>query len=273
MDIFDGVRIIGRWWFVAVPLLFVTILATVGATANFSPEYTTEASVLFVGPTVTENEQNEVERVNPLLNQSSALVTAAVVTSISIGGPEVAEILDNEGLSTDYDVGTEARSPILLLVVRADSDETATATALRMLELVERDVQLRQEAVDVPDNLRVSTSVIGLSPIGGADYGSRDRVRIALVVIGLGLSGAIVFGLEGLSRRRARQGTSASEPDVVEAAGDSRDEVAATGDAATDRTARREREVLDDDTGAGGVERSSTSSSESRSTSTGSRPG
>lgn len=205
MDIFEATRVILRWWFIAIPLFILTFVGAIVGTNGFPPEYTTNASILFVGPTVVETADNELEAVNPLLNQSSALTTAAVVTSLSIAGPQVADILSNEDLSTAYEVGTESRSPILLLQVRAESRELATATALRLVELVETDVRLRQDAANVPENQRVTTSLIGVAAVGGADYGSQTRARLALIAVGFVISGGIIFLLEGVSRRRANR--------------------------------------------------------------------
>ena len=205
MDVFDALRVIARWWFVALPMLVLSLVAAIVLSSGIAPEYQAEGSVLFVGPLVRESTTTpgETEAINPLLEQPSALTTAAVISSLSMSSPQVATILADEGLSTDYEVGVESRTPILLLLVRADSRDLATATALRLAELVDDDVRLRQEAADVPLDQRVTTNVIGLSAVGGADYGGRNRIRLAVFILGAGTSFGLAFLLEGLRNRRA----------------------------------------------------------------------
>ncbi len=45
--------------------------------------------------------------------------------------------------------------------------------------------------------------MIGLSAVGGADYGGRGRIRVAVFVLGAGASLGLAFLLEGLRNRRA----------------------------------------------------------------------
>lgn len=204
MDVFDAVRVIARWWFVTVPLLVLSLAAAIALSSGIAPEYLVEGSIIFQGPLVRDSTSNpgETELINPLLEQPAALTTVAVVASLSLSNPQVATILASEGLSTDYEVGTESRTPILLLLVRAGSRDVAIDTALRLAELVEDDVRLRQEAADVPTDERVTTNVIALSAVGGADYGGRNRIRLAVLVLGTGASFGLAFVLEGLRKKR-----------------------------------------------------------------------
>lgn len=220
MDFHDSVRIIGRWWFVTVPLVVLTVIATVVLTNGVQPEYQADGSILFVGPTTRESEDRpgETEPVNPLIEQPAALTTAAVVSALSMNSPQVADILAREGLSTNYEFGTEARTPILLFYTRASSRELATATALRLVELVSDDVQLQQEAAGVPADERVTTNLIGLSATGGADYGGRRRMQIVILVLGLGTAFGMAFLLEGIDRRRKSR-----RPEGATASSDGRD--------------------------------------------------
>jgi hypothetical protein len=205
MDIFDGLRVVLRWWFVTVPLLVISILGALLLTRNIQPEYTAEAAILFVGPSVREVEVDdtiEFESVNPLIEQPASLATAALVASLKATSPQIKNILADEGLSTDYETGVQDRTPVLLLLIRAQSEDVPIATALRLVDLIEQDIRTQQAAADIPPDQAVTISVIGLSSVGGADYGGRNRARIAMVAFGAGASFGAAFFLEGRRRRR-----------------------------------------------------------------------
>lgn len=226
MDIFDGARVVARWWFVALPIVVITAAASVLFTSGIQPEYTAEGSVLMLGPAVreSEDEPGEFDTLNPLIDQPSALETVAVVVALSIDGPEVRNILAAEGLSTAFALGTERGVPIILLETRADARNIALRTAERLAELIDEEVRLRQVAGDVPQSERVTTSVVQLGAVGGADFGGRTRVRILVGALGVGTAFGAAFLLEGLKRRRS-EAAEPSESTVVSVS--SADEVGA----------------------------------------------
>lgn len=209
MDILDGIRVLFRWWFVTIPMVAITVGAALVATGGYQPEYQAEGSLLFVGPIVTptDDEMSGSTAINPLLEQPAALTTTAVVSSLALQTPRVVGILASEGLSTDFDVGTETRLPILLIQTRAESRESATATALRLFELVDEDIDGRQAAANVPADQRVTTNIIGISAVGGADYGGRMRMRLVIGMLGLGATAGLAFVFDGIRRRRTNVGS------------------------------------------------------------------
>lgn len=211
MDIFDGLRVIGRWWFVTVPLALLALLLASFGTAGIDPEYAARGSVMLVSPGLPTGDDSDLT--NPLLFQSGALEVAAEVAALSANTPQVAQILSDEGLSTGYEVGTQNRTPIVLIETRGPTREVATNTAVRVVDLIQQDLRLRQDAAGAPDDQRITVEIISLSAIGGADYGGRNRVRVASAVVGLGLAFLTAFVLEGASRRRHM--TEGDEPDEM----------------------------------------------------------
>lgn len=205
MDIFDGVKVMLRWWFVVVALFAVTLAAAMSMTSDIQPEYRAEAAVLMVGPAVRESSSRpgEFESLNPLLDQPSVLATVALVVSLSVQGPQAEQILADEGLTASFEVGVERNAPIVLLETRAESRDVALRSAQGLAEIIDEEVRLRQDAADVPANERVTTSVIQLAAVGGADYEGRNRTRLLILGLGIGMTVAVVFLLEGYRRRRA----------------------------------------------------------------------
>lgn len=202
MDFFDLAKLMLRWRYVTVPLIVLTFVAAFTVSARAQPEFTAQGSLMLVGPTTSETTDGEVATANPLLSQNGALPTTAYVTALAATSPQVRTLLGGEGLSTTYDVAAESRLPIVLLEVRAPTREMATNTALRLVELIDEDLRLRQDAADIPNDQRVTADVIGISSAGGADYGGRTRLRIVIILFGLVATIGVAFGLEALRRHR-----------------------------------------------------------------------
>jgi len=207
VDLFDVTKLTFRWWYVTVPLLVLTLVSAAVVSARVQPEFTAEGSLIVVGPANAAPVDTDEEPVvvNPLLSQSGALPTTAYIAALAASSPQVARILAEEGLSTAYDVAAQTRLPIILLEARAQSRDVATNTALRLVELIDDDLRLRQEAADVPPDQRVTVDVIDVSSAGGGDYGGRTRLRIVIVLFGLLATVAAAFALEAARRRRSER--------------------------------------------------------------------
>lgn len=217
MDIFDAVRIVAKWWIVTIPVLVVGLAGALVLSGGIQPEFRAEAAVLLVGPTTNRSDGSD-EPVNPVLVQPAALTTAAEVAALSANTGQVRNLLASEGLSTRYEIGSQRGNPILIIEVRAQSREEATNTALRLVDVISDDLRLRQDAVDAPEDQRVTTSVIGLSAVGGADFGGRNRARLVLAMLAIGTAFGAAFLAEGLGRRPRRRTTRPGDDAVAEGA-------------------------------------------------------
>lgn len=211
MDFLDLAKLMYRWWFVTLPLVLLTLVSALIVSSRVQAEYTARGSINLVAPTVTFDE--EASTVNPLLSVNGALPTTAYVTALSATSPDVANLLASEGLSTSYDVAAQDRLPIILLETRAESREIATDTAERLVEIIDQDLQFKQDAAVVPAEDRVTAEVISVSIVGGADYGGRLRLRIAIIGFGLVATVGVAFLLESLSSRG--KATTVSTDEIV----------------------------------------------------------
>jgi len=219
MDFLDLAKLMYRWWFVTVPLVLLTFVLAFVVSSRIQPEYTAQGSMMLIAPSGPVEGAEDLQTVNPLLSANGALPTTAYVTALSATSPQVASLLASEGLSTSYDVAAQERLPIILLETRAESREVATDTALRLVELIDQDLQFRQDAAVVPQEERVTAEVISVAVVGGADYGGRARLQIAVVGLGLLTTVGVAFLLESLSRRRSTaSGSTQDEADQTEAA-------------------------------------------------------
>lgn len=219
MDFFDLAKLFLKWWFIVVPMVVLTLGVSLLLSDRVQPEFTASGSMILNGPSVSEQgdevDGDDANVSNPLVS-SGGLPTTAYVTALSVGSPQVASILADEGLATSYDVAAETRLPIIRFETRSGSREGATQTAIRLVELIEDDLSLRQEAAGVPAGERVTTEVIDIAAAGGGDYSGQNRFRIVVIALGLACTIAVVFLVESLSQRRRDRATDGENGDAPE---------------------------------------------------------
>lgn len=210
-------RILLRWSAIVLPLIGLSVYLAATQTSDIDPDYTAAVSVLLVGPnevrtTDFETGDVDIDPINPLNNLGGSLGTVATVTNISVSDDPTRQSLVDEGLTDAYAVWSESRSPIINIEVVDSDPDVALATTARLVDLIVADLKQRQDDLGAPDDERISGLLIDESTLSEPDFEGRDRVRIAIFVVGLGLSLATAFVLEGLSqlvrrsrsRRRAR---------------------------------------------------------------------
>lgn len=210
VGVFGIAGVLLKWWFVVLPLVGLSLFLAQTTTDSIQPEYTADVSMIVVGSSEVlaidpETGDIEIEDVNPLIALGTTLNTVASILALGMLDDAVLTTLDDEGLSTAVEVTVADRSPILTFEVTDRSREVAGDTADRMIELVQGDLERRQDELGAPDANRLFVQPIKTTTLGGADFGGRSRVRIAFAAVGVGLSCTVAYLLEALVQGRRRR--------------------------------------------------------------------
>ena len=219
-------RILIKWSFVVAPLAALTIWLALSMSADIKPEYTAEASVQLIGTSEIQREDPVtgeifIESINPLESSPAALTLLARVTVLALGDASVGQELVDSGLTANYNIWVDGRSPIIRTSATDEDPAIAAATAERMINLVFSTIEERQDDVDAPEINRITALPISSGLVGGADFGARDRFRLAIAAVGFALSAAAAFFLEGITelwRRHKRRNAAHVAPEPPRAA-------------------------------------------------------
>ncbi len=114
MDVWRLVGAAVRRWYVFVVVLALAVLAALAAGNRVQPEFTSSSALLLVPPA-------QSAAGNPYQDMGTAAQSVSIVLQSSPSRSSLAQ----QGLSTDYDVKTGTRTPIMGLVVRASSASQA----------------------------------------------------------------------------------------------------------------------------------------------------
>ncbi len=214
LGVLGATRIVLRWSPLVLPLVAASIYFAISLTSSIQPEYTAQASMLLTGPNelrTIDFETGEVfvEDVNPLSLLGGSLSTVAEVTALSLTDSATSNELEDENLTTVYNVWNESRSPIINAEAIDSDPALAADTVTYLLGLIGTDLEDRQNELEAPLTNRISAQPIDDVSVSDADFSGRNRTRIGLAGVGVALSIASAFLFEGLyqlyRRYRARR--------------------------------------------------------------------
>ena len=240
VDLWASLGVIGRRWKVTVPLVLLTLVASLMLGARVSPDYEASSTILLIGPagpnsaagapstatpsqppasdpaaesadqtTTTQPATTVAPPVtepdtNPLLSLNQSLITTARATLEAMNDDSVRGRLAADDLSTEYEVTVAQRDPIMQIVARAPGPRQALETVGALQGIVLEDLNARQDQAGAPANTRIQVQTLSTTSQPKAINESQLRAQLVVVALGLVLTVVVAFGLEALEQHRVR---------------------------------------------------------------------
>jgi len=200
MDLWDVTKLMVRRWYVALPILAVTVIAALWTTSTVKPDYEATTNVTLLPPTVRE-EANTGKRqtVNPWDTESLTVATLTYLNSKRLHDQMAAD-----GFSQVWSADTDIRFRSLIIIkVTASGPEKAQESARKLQELVTTEVERQQKAYNLKPGEEITT--IPFDNGDNLETKTSKAKRALIVVIGIGMIITVAFtvGLDALLRWRA----------------------------------------------------------------------
>lgn len=202
MDLLALVRVMARRWYLALPLLGLTLLLAIVSYAKVTPVYEARGSMLLFAPALADDAEG---RANPYLLYGNLKVAANVVSEV-VSQKEIQEELAATGATGDYEVGTDPMTiEPTVVVVATGSDDVAPRTVLAVMQVFERELRAAQEQASAPPRTWITTRVV--TPPGELteQFGGKLRVVAVVLFLGFAVTLIVAFGADALARSRVRQ--------------------------------------------------------------------
>lgn len=215
MDIGSTVRAIGRFWYVTVPVILLTVLGVLYVVLLQPRLYESTSTYLMLNP-----EPGRAATANPFVQLPDQAAVVGVLAEIA-NSPRVNTELVAEGASTDYEVGPSETygqgSRILEVYAPGDSPAQALRTAELVGARLEKELNRIQDDQDVPEAGKITLLALNPQPEARLKVSSLARSVIAVLLLGaivlflvIGVAQSIV---DARARRRAPAGQSAAADD------------------------------------------------------------
>jgi hypothetical protein len=205
MDLLTTFKILGRRWYVWVPIVAVTAIALIGLYPRLHPEYEATGSVLLLAPaTTTESVQGKPEtvRVNPLLQSNPWLPNTAEILAVYASTSAVRHNIEAQGDVVDYTVTVDSRAPIITVQDRAKTEIAAIQSVQDLLALIQDRLGGLQGALGAPSNALVSARVLTVSTSPTILRGSVYRTLFLVGLAGLILAASLALTVDGVMATR-----------------------------------------------------------------------
>ena len=208
MDLWNAFKVIARRWPIVVASMLVTAVGANIAVARVKPDYEAKGTVVLLAPS-TVVEQGGVVDVNPYTRFGAERVVASALVSV-MRGPQFEQRVEQVVAEPEFEVNLDPQGSgaIISVVAKARDGAAALRTLDTVIELLKRELADRQRAAGAPPDTWITADVLTLSDRPTQLLGSRLRVLIAVVALGVGIAITLAFVVESLAQRPRRQPSS-----------------------------------------------------------------
>jgi hypothetical protein len=205
VDFLTTIRIMLARWYVLVPALLATGVAALGVMSAVAPAYEVQGSVVLLAPSTNQPDTNPT-RGNPYLGLSLEVV-ADVLTNVTMSETSV-ERLKAKGATAEYEVGTGLEgspTPILNVTATSPDEQTALRTAEMVTANIRAELARRQRAQGAPRQSWITAATVTRPDRATKMLGSKIRVLVAVLVLGLSATIGLTFLAESIAEGRRRR--------------------------------------------------------------------
>lgn len=202
MDIWRLLIAAIRRWYIIIPLLVATAVASATVGLWVEPEYRTSAIISIVpGAAPTQVRGDAPTTANPY----STVSHSAGVLQYVMNSSGVRQELLKEGLAGSYEITAVPRSSFLSIAVTANDPELAIATGRGVIEGARRVLKERQAASGAPVTAYASIEVLDDADSVSASRSGQLQARAALLAVGGIISVILTVLIDDLLLLRRRR--------------------------------------------------------------------
>ncbi|WP_213456083.1 hypothetical protein [Rhizomonospora bruguierae] len=205
VDFWDLTKLLFRRWYVAVPLLLLSLAGAASVAVTVRPDYVATSYVQLVPPTAPEakpGEQPPTPR-NPWLSMGLGSLSGAA--TITVSDSTVLKQLKAKGYSENFTLKMEGQLPIVKIEVIGDSPEQAGDTAQELVRLLDENVNALQAKYNVARQDLIVTQRLDLGDNLSESSSKVKRALVAVAGAGVLLSAGVTIATDAWLRKRARR--------------------------------------------------------------------
>lgn len=229
VDIWESAKVLGRRWYIVVPILATFALAAIFVGGQIDPEYRASASMVILPQAADDGALFQSRSAEGPSNPLDYLGGQTTLTGLQliVGTEATRGELAAAGFSPSYSISVDAKDPLMLVEVIDRDPVVVQATVDELTIRVQEELDTLQATVRSPTSELLEIHVLNQTQLPTEDYGSRMRIRIILAMLGiLAASGAALLteawstGRAGRAQREPQEAELLDEPEPAEAAPD-----------------------------------------------------
>lgn len=208
MDFWKTIKVLLRRWYVAVPVLLLSLGGAGVVFLSVSPEYESTGTDLLTVPKAgaTLDPSKPAGIINPLLAFDASLTTTAqLLTQVLLDPAVYAQLTQN-----NPDIKCEAgdgglRGPFVQVVCKAPTPQGAQATVDGAFKRLREELVARQKKLGAPESTFINVETVVEPTEATLLVGGKLRAAGAALALGLAASLTSAFAIESIMQRRRPQ--------------------------------------------------------------------
>jgi hypothetical protein len=217
MDFWKTLGVLMRRWYVAAPVLVVSIGLAIGAYFSVHTDYESTGTIVLAssadGPKAGSGDSATQVKINPLLAFDGSLNTTAQIIIQTLQDPDLKERLLAGTTQTDYQVGSgQLTGPFIIVVVTGGSPQVAQDTVKKVLDSARAELTSRQQSLKAPQSTFINAVQVVAPTQATAKTGGKTRFAVVALVLGFIASLGSAYAWESISIGRKRRAAAESAP-------------------------------------------------------------
>ena len=181
-----------RRWYVLIPLVLVSLGLAYLAGSRTQSEYELDGAVLLLVPSG-----------DPVATNPYASAAGVEILGLKAMSSSTRASFEDEGLSSDYDISYDRRSPVIRFELVADSELAALGTGEGLVEYLANTLNESQGDLGIRDADRVTLEVVDAPDDVVPVAKGRLRVTAVIAVLGVIASFAVAVFTDAILVRQA----------------------------------------------------------------------
>jgi capsular polysaccharide biosynthesis protein len=205
VDLWDLTKLLLRRWYVAVPLLLLSILGVVLAAQSVGPDYKAKGYVQIIPPQSAGRQEDPATKrtSNPWMDLGyQALANAAL---LQVTDQTTLEAIAAKGLSDSITVTLGERTQLLEIEAIGATPAQASQTVQEVVKLLVAAVVAQQQPYNLATQDTIRTRVLNDGSGTEVVTSKIKRVLIVAAAVGILLTAGLTIGFDSLWRRRAER--------------------------------------------------------------------
>ena len=204
MDIWEIFKLVGRRWYLGVPMLVLTIVATGWALTTIKPDYSSEGTIILVPPAdKTPLTNSELTSTNTWVELGEDVMAQAV--TISVQTKDTRDQIGKDGFITTYTVTSLDRSNLITIDATGPTPGLAQGTVQRVQRQIANEVEQKQAVFHPKAGRSITTQVLDNGDTVNTVSSKVKRAAVIIIGVGLLLTVAVTIVGDLLLKRRARE--------------------------------------------------------------------
>jgi len=205
VDFWDLTKLLFRRWYIAGPLLLVSIAAAGWTGVSVQPDYIATSYVQLIPPTAAaedpDDEQPRTPR-NPWLELGLGSLSRAA--ALTVQDQVVLKQLHSDGFSENVVITLDNQQPIMTIEIIGESEEQATETSEEVVRRLQASVAALQSDYGASEQSFITARRLDRGDNIAEANSKVKRAMVAVAGVGVLLSAALTIGVDGLLRRRTQ---------------------------------------------------------------------